>query len=118
MWTILPNARVAFARFIILTMLASSLPAAAVEAPERTDAFVAYCRTGDRGCADRVEDVRLFVMLNPAATPRLCFTKESRDLKMLTSMVVQWLSAHPELGDKPTGEGIKAAIVGLLRCNP
>ncbi len=110
--------RLAFACVTIVMALWSSISAAAAaDAPERTDAFIAYCKNNSEGCVDRVTDTWLVIMVTPGrGGPRLCFTKESHDLKILTSMVVQWLSGHPELGNKSTDDGIRAAFLGLFPC--
>jgi hypothetical protein len=91
--------------------------AAADDVPSQTGAFLVYCKTNSEGCLNKIAEVS-FVMLvtNFGANKVWCPAKETDDVKALTPKVVRWLTAHPEVKNKTTDDGIKTAFIQMYPC--
>ena len=91
--------------------------ASAGDAPSQTGAFVAYCKTNNEGCLDKIAEMSFAMLVtNTGSKKAWCPTKETDDVKILTPKVVGWLTAHPEINKKKTNDGIKTALVQLYPC--
>jgi hypothetical protein len=112
--------RMAAVTIFSLIVLAGN-PACAQEAPSKTGAFLAYCATNQKGCADRVAEINFAMLVTaPMETGdrKWCPTKETNDVNTVTRQVVAWLTAHPEVADTKTGDGIQMALYQLYPCKP
>jgi hypothetical protein len=90
--------------------------ASAYDAPSQTGAFVAYCKTNSEGCLDKIAEMNFAMLVTNAARKEWCPAKETDDVKILTPKVVGWLTAHPEISNKTTNDGIKTALMQLYPC--
>ena len=102
----------------LLTLLTSSvLPArAADEVPPQIGAFLSYCKTNSKGCADKISGISFAMLVTSPIDHKWCPTKETDDVDVLAPRVVQWLAAHPEDNNIKTNDGIQAALIQLYPC--
>jgi hypothetical protein len=103
----------------IVTCSAAILGTAAKadDAPSQTGAFLAYCKTNSEGCLDKIADISFAMQVtNIGAKKEWCPAKETDDVKVLTPKVVGWLTAHPEVDNKTTNDGIKTALTQMYPC--
>ena len=99
------------------SLLILGTAATADNVPSQTGAFLAYCKTDSEGCLNKIAELN-FVMLvtNTGAKKEWCPAKETDDVKALTPKVVGWLTAHPEVNNKTTDDGIKTALIKMYPC--
>ena len=86
------------------------------DAPSQTGAFLAYCKTNSEGCIDKVAGMSFAMQVTNATKKEWCPAKETDDVKVLTRKVIAWLTAHPELNNKMTNDGIRTALIQLYPC--
>jgi hypothetical protein len=107
----------AFHWMAVCAVLWPSMALAANAALGETVAFLAYCKTNNDGCVDKVAEVSFAMLLpNGAAGKAWCPTDEVNNVKVLTPIVVGWLAAHPEVQNRKTEDGIKFALTQLYSC--
>ena len=93
------------------------LPAwAADEVPSQIGAFLSYCKTDSKGCADKISDISFAMMVTSPIDHKWCPTKDANDVDILAPKVVQWLTAHPEKNNMKTNDGIQLALIQLYPC--
>jgi hypothetical protein len=97
-------------------ILFPSIACAADAVPGETGAFLAFCKTHNDGCIDAVAKVSFVMLVESGRTRSWCPTDEVNDVKVLTPMVVQWLTTHPESHSKKTNDGIRFALKQLYAC--
>jgi hypothetical protein len=101
--------------FLILGTAATA--ATVNDVPSQTGAFLDYCKTNSEGCLNEIADMSFAMLVTDTkAKKEWCPTKETDDVKVLTPKVVGWLTAHPEVSNKTTDDGIKAALIQLYPC--
>ena len=108
-----------FARAFWIALGATIWPLAALaanDAPNQTDAFLAYCKINNEGCIDKVAEISFAMMVTNPRDHKWCPTKEIDDVKILTPKAVQWLTAHPEANSKTTDKGIEYALAKMYPC--
>jgi len=109
-----------FAVFLLIVLGAVVRPAmtrAADDVPPQTGAFLAYCKTNNKGCVDQVAEYSFAMLItNVGSNKKWCPAKETDDVNLLTPKVVQWLTAHPETHTMKTSEGIETALKRLYPC--
>ena len=89
---------------------------AADDAAQRVGAFIADCKTNREACTNKVADLNAAMMITAPLDRKWCPGKETTDVNLVTTKVVQWLTAHPEAHNKTTSEGIEEALIQLYPC--
>ena len=93
------------------------LPArAADEVPPQSGAFLSYCKTNSKGCNDKISDIIFATMVTNPIDHKWCPPKEVDDVNILGPKVVHWLTAHPEINNTKTNDGIQLALSQLYPC--
>lgn len=102
---------------IALALSLLVLPAwSAGDAPREIGAFLAYCRTNGEECTNRIAEINFAMLITVPLNRKWCPSTETNDTAVLTSKVVQWLTAHPEANNKTTNDGIELALTQLYPC--
>jgi hypothetical protein len=101
---------------IICSLVFLGTAATADDAPLQTGAFVVYCKTNSEGCLNKIAEMSFAMLVTNPIKKEWCPAKETDDVKILTPKVVGWLTAHPEINNKTTNDGIKTALIQLYPC--
>lgn len=98
-------------------LILSVLPAgAADEIPAQIAAFLSYCKTDSKGCTDKISGISFAMLVANPIDHKWCPTKEVDDINIVAPKVVQWLTAHPEMNNAKTSDGIQSALSHLYPC--
>jgi|SRR5690242_3214172 hypothetical protein len=98
-------------------LILSVLPArAADQVPPQIGAFVLYCKTNSKGCADKISGISFAMLVTSPIDHKWCPTKDADDVDVLAPKVLQWLAAHREVNNMKTDDGIQSALSQLYPC--
>ena len=102
----------------VLMVSLIAFAAVAADAPHLTRDFLVYCKANFDGCEEQIEAVHISDIISKKVSyciPKSA-TASSEGFIAFHRGIVVWLSDHPALHDRSTGDSIRSAFSSLYPC--